>query len=460
MTCAGNIWSKFKWDILCLIILLVTSPLFFYNLGQSSLVNWDEAWYGDIARNILKRGDLWNLFWNGKAYIDHPPMGFWLTALTFQIFGISEFWARFPQATAGLAAIIALYLLGKELFNRVVGFSSALALISSFWFLYRARSGNLDISLTLFFILSIFLAIKASKDKKFLLLFSISLAFLFLSKTLVPLTIIPALLIIFWGTLKFKWKELILPVIFFLVLVGSWLISQVINNPGFFQTYIRIGFPEAQIKSSYIENLKLFKEYLHSGVGKWFWPGIFSAALSLILRQKSFLILSVFVLTFSLPFAFSHKGQIWHLIPLHPFLILSFFGFLYTISFKFVRNTKITAILVISVCVYFSFIQIRQAWYQFIDIPAYISDEAILAKEAGKYSEDLYIDGADFTPTAVFYSGKNVSKVWRDGLGELFDNEKKFVLITYLWRLDNSGIPKEKYRIIKTDRDKILIIKI
>ncbi len=452
--------SANKLDFIALFILSVTLPLFFYKLGQSSLVNWDEAWYADIARNILKSGNFLNLFWNGKAYFDHPPAGFWLIAITFKFFGINEFSARFPSAVAGISAVATLYFLGKELFNRAVGFASALALISSFWFLYRSRSGDLDAFLVLFFILSFFLAIKASKNQVFLFPFSISLAFLFLTKTLVPFTIIPALVIIFWKVKGIKKKNLLLPALGFFVPVAGWLIAQVINNPDFFSTYIRIGFPQAKIQAAYLDNIKLFKEYLHSGVGKWFWPGVASIFLGVLTRQKRFLILSTFFLTFSLPFAFSNKGQIWHLIPLHPIMILSFFGVLFVVISKIIRQPKIIAFLVISVSLYFSFIQIRQEWYQFVDIHRYISDEAILSKEAGNYPFKLAIDGFDFTPTAIFYSGKNIIKITRDGLPEFFDRREPYLLVTYQWRLDNAGISKDKYRIIKSDRDKILVQKL
>src|SRR3989344_2144571 len=117
-----------KFDFLAIFLLLFLSPLFFYKLGQSSLISFDEAWYADIARNILKSGDTINLTWNGRSFNDHPPAGFWLTALSYLIFGASEFSARFSSALLGLSTLITTYFLGKKLFNRVIGFASAIAL--------------------------------------------------------------------------------------------------------------------------------------------------------------------------------------------------------------------------------------------------------------------------------------------------------------------------------------------
>ena len=61
-----------KVDLILITLLFLTLPLFFYKLGQSSLVSFDEAWYASISRNILQTGDLFNLTFNGKAYYDHP----------------------------------------------------------------------------------------------------------------------------------------------------------------------------------------------------------------------------------------------------------------------------------------------------------------------------------------------------------------------------------------------------
>lgn len=447
--------KKYIVDVICLVLILLTFPIFFHRLGQSSLVSFDEAWYGDIARNILISGNLINLSWNGGRYIDHPPAGFWLIAFSEKIFGVDAFGVRFVPAFCGLLSMIVLYLLGKELFSRGVGFASALALPSAFWFLFRARSGNLDVILTFAFLLCIYLAIKASKEKIFLLPWSISLAFLLLTKTLVPLIIIPALMVIFWKT-KHSWKDFRWPGTIVCGMVGGWFTFQIIQHPFFLSHYFGIGLPGVHIETNYLENFKLIKEYLHSGVGKWFWPGIAAVSAVFFLRQKRFLILSLFFFTFFIPFIFSAKGHIWHLIPLYPIMILSFFGVSYVILKRFVKNECLILLFFLIIAGYVSFLQTRRSWYEFIDVPAFVSDEEVLSTEAGKYQYDFYIDG-DFLPAAIFYSGKNVKQIMVDELPDLFKQEKPVLLITYQWRLDGEQISKDNYQVIKTDRDKMLI---
>lgn len=459
----GECFKKTKahlFDILAFIAAFFTAPLFFYKLGQTSLVSWDEAWYGEIARNILKTDDVINLFWNIKPFTDHPPVGFWLMALSYKLFGVNEFWTRFPSALSGVACIILLYFLGKKLFNPLVGLLSGISLSSAIWFVYRSRSGNLDIFLTMFFLLTILLALKALEDRNYLYPFIASLILLFLTKTMVPFVILPVIFFIFFKNRLYKWHDLILPVIIFLTAVGGWFVIRIIQDHSFMRNYFGIGLRGVTIKSDYLGNLNLAKEYLHSSLGKWFWGGLLTLGLSVFLKQKRFLILIIFFVVFVIPIIFSPKIQIWHLIPLSPILILAYFGFPYVFLEKYFNRGKYqiyVIFIVFSSVIYFN--QAKMIWYQFIDIPAFVSDEAILSKEAGKYPEKFMIDG-DFVPTAIFYSGKNtVNQIQIEELAPLLKSSNDFLLITRKGSLiNNKEISGNSYKILKEDRDKVLIL--
>ncbi len=448
--------KKYKFNLLVLLLLSLTLPLFFYKLGQSSLVNWDEAWYASISRNILHTGDIFNLKWNGQPYLDHPPFGFWLEALSFKIFGVNEFWARFPQAVAGFLTLFVTYLLGKKLFNSWVGFFSGLFLSSSIWFIYRARSGNLDSLLTLMFVLTFYLSLKSVKNSRWLPWLALSLVGLILTKTVVPLTIFPSLILIFWGQKSYSrfWAYLSIVVI----LTVAWFGYQYLQHPYLLTQLQDIGLRGVSVKSDYSANFTQIIRYLHDSIGKWYWPGMIGLVLSLILRQKRLLILGVFVIVFMTPFIFSAKGHIWHLIPLHPILILLFLGGTFTCLEKFFPTKRYPLFLgVIIICGYFFIQQTRQNWFNFIDIPRYISDEAILSKEAGKYPQPLFLDG-DFDPTGAFYSGKIVKKINSDDLGLIFTEPQPFILITNDWRVDKFKLDPKSYQLIKKDRDKVLLL--
>lgn len=450
--------KKYWLDILFLIIILSLSPLFLYKLGQSSLVSWDEAWYAAIANNIVKSGDFLKLTFNGKPFFDHPAAGFWWMAISFKILGVTNFAARFPSAIFGILTLIFVFFLGKELFNKWVGFASAVALTSAPWFLYRARSGDLDIFLTFFFVLSIFYAVKSVHNRRLFIPLGISLLLLFLTKTIVPFTIIPALIVIYLGT-SVQLVDLFTTFLVFFFPAGIWYRAQISVDPNFIQRYLFIGLPGVSVKTSYLANFQIFKNYLHAGIGKWFWPGVASVIASLLAGKRAFWILSVFCLSFAAPFIFSSRTQIWHLVPLYPFMILSFFGFFYFVIDKIVKNKYVAPVAILAVCFYFTFTLVKGEWNQFINIPAYISDEEILSREAAKYPDPFYIDG-DFGPAAVFYSGKTVQQTYTNVIAQIFKEKNNFLLIATQNRISDEGIKPSQYVIIKKDRDKLLIRKI
>lgn len=457
-------------DLSILILLSLLSPLFFYKLGQSSLVSWDEAWYADVSRHISQTGDLFNLVFNNMTFTDKPPGGFWIEAMFFKLFGISEFIARLPQAIAGLITLYIIYLLGSKLFNRTVGFCSAISLSSSFWFLSRARSGNLDTLLTLFFVLTTYLAVLASVKKKFFLPFAFSLAFLAMIKGIIFIPVlIPVLIVIFWKNEQvlgpannlYKIKDFLLPAIITLGLFGVWILMVYVREPSQAFWHFNHSVRESTVENNLVDSLRLFKEYLHNGIGKWFWPGILGVILGIFFKEKRFLILALFFILYSIQFLFSEKLQMWHLIPLYPFMILLFYGSIWVIGEKILRAKTLrfaVGILLLVFAVYFSFLQIKAVWFQFIDIPAFVSDEAILSKEAGKLSGQILLDG-DFDPAGTFYAGRPVTKLYNNDLKYLFATKNDFLLITNTWRLENEQVDKNIYKILKKDRDKVLVIK-
>lgn len=99
-------------------------------------------------------------------------------------------------------------------------------------------------------------------------------------------------------------------------------------------------------------------------------------------------------------------------------------------------------------------------WYQFIDIPAFVSDEAILSIEAANYPQDYIVDG-EYRPAALFYSGKGkISQAPKnqEDFVNLLKSQDEFLMITNKWRLEDPNISSADYKFLKEDRDKVLIL--
>jgi 4-amino-4-deoxy-L-arabinose transferase-like glycosyltransferase len=75
-------------------------PLFFflYDLAAYPLRDTNEGLYAEIAREMLETGNFVIPTLLGVPYIEKPPLLYWLMALSFHVFGLSETSARLVSA--------------------------------------------------------------------------------------------------------------------------------------------------------------------------------------------------------------------------------------------------------------------------------------------------------------------------------------------------------------------------
>lgn len=80
------------------------------------LADTTEPRYAEIARIMAETGD-WITPWfdYGVPFWGKPPLSFWAQALSFKVFGVSEFAARFPSWLANAATVYFIYSLGRYL---------------------------------------------------------------------------------------------------------------------------------------------------------------------------------------------------------------------------------------------------------------------------------------------------------------------------------------------------------
>ena len=83
----------------------------------------DEDHVALFARAILERGG--PVLQNGYSTSAFQSLWYWITAFSMKIFGVNEFAARFPSVFFGVLTIIAIFFLGKKLFNEKVGIISS-----------------------------------------------------------------------------------------------------------------------------------------------------------------------------------------------------------------------------------------------------------------------------------------------------------------------------------------------
>jgi len=78
-------------------------------LGSLGLMDKTEGLFVEIPREMLTTGDWITPRWNGELFFDYPVWGYWMVALSFRMFGVSEWAARLPVALAASATVFALF---------------------------------------------------------------------------------------------------------------------------------------------------------------------------------------------------------------------------------------------------------------------------------------------------------------------------------------------------------------
>jgi len=118
---------------------------FFWRLGAVGLFDFNEGFYTAAARGMYLRGDYVTARVNGDFFFDKPPLALWCAALSFHLFGVNEFAARFPVAVAASLLVFLIYAFGARCFGRRAGLLSAALLALSPIFFATARQMTMDI---------------------------------------------------------------------------------------------------------------------------------------------------------------------------------------------------------------------------------------------------------------------------------------------------------------------------
>jgi 4-amino-4-deoxy-L-arabinose transferase-like glycosyltransferase len=126
-----------RWWVLLLLGLGL--PIFLLGLGSPALYDPHESLYAEIAREMVVRGDWLTPHLNGTRYLDKPPLFYWLIALSYTVFGMSEFSARLPVALAGLGGVLVTWGIGRHLFDGRSGALAGLVLTTSVGYFVFSR---------------------------------------------------------------------------------------------------------------------------------------------------------------------------------------------------------------------------------------------------------------------------------------------------------------------------------
>lgn len=331
-----------KKTYLHLIILLALSLiLFFLGLGSAGLMEPDEGRNAEVAREILATGDWVTPHLDFIRYLDKPILYFWASAASMKIFGVSEFAARFPSATAALIGVIAVYLLGRRMFGERAGLYSAIVLATSPLYLGLGRIVIFDIMLTAFITLAIlfwylgFTAPEKRNARLFYLSSWAAMALAVLTKgpigAIFPMTIIGLFLIMTRSLKRILEMELILGPLLFFVIAGPWYILVSIRNPEY-PYYFFVAEHILRFATTKFQRTKPFWYYFPIVIGGLLpWIFFLPSAVRRFMQERAdmpaqkreaILLTSIWALFIFIFFSISKAKMSMYILPMFPALAL------------------------------------------------------------------------------------------------------------------------------------------
>lgn len=129
------------------ILLALTAALLLLRLGQVPLLGPDEPRYARVAVEMQRAGEWVRPTLQGEAWLEKPPLYYWLAGAAFKALGENETAARLPSVVAAVWMVGVTALVGARLFGAAVGLHAGFVLgLSVLPFAY-GRAATMDMLL-------------------------------------------------------------------------------------------------------------------------------------------------------------------------------------------------------------------------------------------------------------------------------------------------------------------------
>ncbi|MCX6355034.1 MAG: glycosyltransferase family 39 protein [Candidatus Aureabacteria bacterium] len=319
------------------VLLLLFGFSFFYSLGHNPLLNPDEGRYAEIPREMHELHDFITPHLNYVPYFEKPPLYYWLNAVSFRLFGQTEFAVRFFSALSGLLGILLTWHIGRTIYGRREGFLGALILGTSIGYLIMGRLSITDMVLTCLMTASLGSLLLASRDGEphkgfYYYLFYACMALAVLTKGLIGI-VLPAAILIIYLSLTRRWtllKEMRLftGLALFLLISAPWFVLVSIRNSDF-PRFFFIHEHLQRYLTTHHHRYESFWFFIPVLFGCMFpWSCFFPSAASRVVRglkntdKDSSLFLAVWAVLILCFFSFSHSKLVPYILPVFPALAL------------------------------------------------------------------------------------------------------------------------------------------
>lgn len=133
-----------------ILIAIVLSIFFGYEIGNRPFANPDEGRYVEIPREMVVTGDYITPRLNGLKYFEKPPLFYWLQAATIKNVGINECSMRFWPAFFAIVGCLSVFGVGVVYGSVSTGLMSAVILATSLLYYALSHMIILDLVVSIF----------------------------------------------------------------------------------------------------------------------------------------------------------------------------------------------------------------------------------------------------------------------------------------------------------------------
>jgi len=309
--------------------------LFFYGLGDMTLTDPDETFYAESAKEMTEANDWVTPMMLGKPQFEKPVFYYWLIMISYKVFGVNEFAARFPSACFGLIGVIGMFFLGRAIFSPLCGLMAGLITATSIEYLVLARACVTDMVLAVFILYAFlfFILARVNLKKRYYFLSSVMVALAVLTKgpvgLFIPVVVIGAYLFTGGRWRSFKEIPVLTCAIAFLIISLPWyIIVAKLHGSAFFDEFFGFHNFVRFIQPEHTSGISPFF-YIPVIFGGFFpWSAFLPLGVWAMYRSDNFisrfpgykLFLGLWFLTVFIFFSVSQTKLVTYIFPLFPVL--------------------------------------------------------------------------------------------------------------------------------------------
>src|ERR1700726_4686917 len=155
-----------RWFLLFLVFLFSAAIYLGCVLSPPSLMDDVDAVQAQIARTMLASGDWVTARLDGVLYLEKAPLIYWLMAIFYKFFGVSDWVARLPVALASIGLALLSAFFGMWAFGKRAGFYAGLCMSTCIGLFLFTRILVPDVMLTLVIALALWAFLRVLEEEE------------------------------------------------------------------------------------------------------------------------------------------------------------------------------------------------------------------------------------------------------------------------------------------------------